>query len=134
MKKRRRKGFGVKTRSSGGFGRSSGCIKSQSRELSARAAKPGARAGGLSVEDPLEREKSPPERLRRKTKDCDLTARAAAGPLERPVSGMPLFLSPRWAFLLWADFLSEFPLSLLLFIGFILRILISLFLLWAFYL
>ena len=106
----------------------------QSRELSARAANPGARAGVLSVEDPLEREKSPRERLRRIFQDRDFTARAAASPLERPVSGLPLFLSPRWAFFNGLIFYPNFLYLYCFLLVFILRILISLSLLWAFYL
>ena len=98
------------------------------------AAGPGARAGVLSVEDPLEQEKSPLERLRRNSKDRYFTARAAASPLERPVSGLPLFLSPRWAFFNGLIFYPNFPFIFIAFICFILRILISLSLLWAFYL
>ena len=134
MKKRRRIGFGVKTRSSGGFGRSSGCIKSQSRELRARAAHPGARAGVLSVEDPLEREKSPRERLRRIFQDRDFPARAAASPLERPVSKLTPFSLSEMGFSHGLIFYPKLPLIILLFICFILRILFSLLCLMGFYL
>ena len=77
MKKRRKIGSGLTTRSSGGFGRSSGCIKTQSRELSARAAPQPLEREFSQYEDPLEREKSPRERLRRKFQ-------IETSPLERP--------------------------------------------------
>ena len=122
--------FGVKTRSSGGFGRSSGCVKFTKPRVERSSGHLGARAGALSVEDqcsqeedPLEREKPPLERLRRKSKDRDFTARAAASPLERPVSGLPLFLSPRWAFFDGLIFYPNFPFIFIAFICFILRIL-----------
>ena len=104
-----KRGSRLTTRSSGGFGRSSGCIKSQSRELSARAAPQALERECSQEEDPLEREKSPRERLRRIFQDRDFTARAAASPLERPVSGLPLFLSPRWAFFNGLIFYPNFP-------------------------
>ena len=135
MKKTRKIGFGVKTRSSGGFGRSSCCIKSQSRELSARAASPGARAGRLSVWRPARAGEIPARAVAKEIPDREFTARAAASPLERPVSGLPLFLSPRWAFFNGLIFYPNFPFIFIAFICFILRILlISLSLLWAFYL
>ena len=43
--------FGVKTRSSGGFGRSSGCVKSTKPRVERSSGPPGARAGALSEED-----------------------------------------------------------------------------------
>ena len=116
-------------------------LNPQSRELSARAVRQALervrsqkRIDDSQEEDPLEREKSPPERLRRNSRIETQPLERPRGPLERPASGLPLFLSPRWAFLDGLNFYPRFHLSLLLFIDFILRILISLYLLWAFYL